>query len=95
LNKILSILDQEVQKYANQFGNPQLRRILGHPYFTCELNNVPTLIYPRPIVNGEIYENPHFDEIKEQVRRSHKIIRLDIEIENNFAVLVTDIIVSY
>jgi hypothetical protein len=95
ISQIKTILDQEVKKYSNQFGNPQLRRILGQPFFTCELNKIPTLIYPRPIVNGEIYENPHFDEIKEQVRKTHKIIRLDIEIENNVAVLVTDIIVSY
>jgi hypothetical protein len=52
------------------------------------------LIYPRPIVDGEIYESSHFEEIKEQVRKTHRIIRLDIEIENNVAVLVKAIIVS-
>jgi hypothetical protein len=94
LIEIIPILDQEVQKYVNQFGCPELRRNLGQPFFTCELNKIPTLIYPRPIVDGEIYENSHFEEIKEQVRKTHRIIRLDIEIENNVAVLVKAIIVS-
>ncbi len=94
ISQIITILDQEVQKYAKQFGNPQLRRISGHPYFSCEQNNVPTLIYPRPIFDGENYENHHFDEIKEQFRDTHKIIRLDIEIENDVVVIVKEIIVS-
>jgi hypothetical protein len=38
--------------------------------------------------------NFQFDDIKEQVRKTHKILRLDIEIENNIAVLVKVIIVS-
>lgn len=94
LIKIIPILDQEVQKYVNQFGCPELRQNLGQPFFNCELNKIPTLIYPRPIVDGDIYENSHFEEIKEQVRKTHRIIRLDIEIENNVAVLTKEIIVS-
>ena len=89
-----SIIKEEVENYARQFGCIELRRILEQPFFYCELNKIPTLIYPRPIIDGEIYDNPYFEEIKEQVRITHKIIRLDIEIENNVAVLTKVIIVS-
>jgi len=94
LIKIIPILDQEVQKYVNQFGCPELRQNLGQPFFNCELNKIPTLIYPRPIVDGDIYENSEFDNLKEHCRNTHKIIRLDIEIQNNVVVLVKEIIVS-
>ena len=91
---LTSILKAEVVKYAREFGCTELRQILGQPFFSCELNKIPTLIYARPIVDGEIYENTQFDDIKEQVRKTHKILRLDIEIENNIAVLVKVIIVA-
>ncbi len=94
LIEIIPILDQEVQKYIMQFGCPELRRNLGQPFFTCELNKIPTMIYPRPIVDGIIYENTQFDNLKENYRKTHKIIRLDIEIENSVVVLVKEIIVS-
>jgi hypothetical protein len=94
LNNIFPILDHEVQKYAKQFGCPELRRNLGQPFFTCKLNKIPTLIYPRPIVDGIIHDNPEFDNLKWQYRNKHKIIRLDIEIENDIVVLVKEIIAS-
>jgi hypothetical protein len=94
INNIFPILDQEVQNYANQFGCPELSRNLGQPFFTCKLNKVPTLIYPRPIVDGIIFDNPQFDNLKEHCRNTHKIIRLDIEIQNNVVVLVKEIIVT-
>jgi hypothetical protein len=94
LNDIISILDQEVQKYAKQFGFPELKGISGQPCFTSELNKIPTLIYPSPVVDGKVMENPRFDNLKEQYRNTHKIIRLDVEIENNTAVLTKEIIVS-
>ena len=40
------------------------------------------------------YLNPQLDNLKEQYRNTHKIIRLDIEIENDIVVLVKAIIVS-
>ena len=52
------------------------------------------MIYPRPIVDGIIYENTQFDNLKEHYRKTYKIIRLEIEIENNIVVLVKAIIVS-
>ncbi len=91
---VTSIIKEEVEKYARQFGCTELRQILGQPFFSCELNKIPTLIYPRPIFDKEIHENTQFDDFHEQVRKTHKIIRLDIEIENNVAVLVKEIIVS-
>ena len=94
INNIFPILDQEVQNYANQFGCPELRRNLGQPFFTCKLNKIPTLIYPRPKVDGILYENLQFDNLKEHYRNTHKIIRLDVEIQNNVDVLVKEIIVS-
>jgi hypothetical protein len=94
LKEIFPILDRETKEYARQFGCTELRQNLGQPFFSCELNKIPTLIYPRPILDKEIHENPHFDEIKQQLRKTHKIIRLDIEIENNVAVLTKVIIVS-
>jgi hypothetical protein len=94
INQIITIIDREVENYAEQFGCLELRRISGQPCFTCELNKIPTLIYPSPIVDGKGMDNHQLDNLKEQYRNTHKIIRLDIEIENIVDVLSSAVIVS-
>ena len=91
---MLSIINGQVENYVSQFGCSELIRISGQPCFTCDLNKIPSLIYPRLVVDGEIFDNPHFDNLKDQYRNTHKIIRLEIEIENNIVVIVKEIIVS-
>jgi hypothetical protein len=71
-----------------------LRPLKRGLFFTCELNKIPNLIYPIPIVDGERFEPSLMDEVKNQYRKTHKIIRLEIEIENDIVVLVKAIIVS-
>lgn len=93
INQIITIIDREVENYAKQFGCLELRRLSGQPCFTCKLNKIPTLIYPSPIVDGKVMDNHQLDNLKEQYRNTHKIIRLDIEIENYVVVLVKEIIV--
>ena len=40
------LLQQAVEDFVRQFGAVELSISLGSHYFSCEINNVPTIIYP-------------------------------------------------
>jgi hypothetical protein len=82
-----------VEDYVKQFGSVELSRNLGSPYFTCEINKVPTLIYPIFTLEGndliadlEIY--------KDRFKNSHKIVRLEVTIDEYGVALVKPVIMT-
>ncbi len=89
-----SILKREVERYVNEFGCPKILHTLGQPFFTAELNKIPTVIFPVPIINNENVKIDNFDYFKEQLKNSYKIIRLEVVIEDKQAVATKVIIVT-
>jgi hypothetical protein len=74
----------------------RFRRISESPFFTCELNRVPTILYPVEVndTNQSDYDQTQFDLFKEQYMDTHKIVRLDIFIdEHNNGHLLKPVIV--
>jgi hypothetical protein len=89
-----SILKKAVGEYVSQFGLVELRHNLGTSFFICELNQIPTLIFPTHVNYGEIGVIDNLDYFKEKFKNSHKIIRLDVVLaENNSIEIINEVIV--
>jgi hypothetical protein len=79
---------------VSQFGLVELLHNLGTPFFICELNQTPTVIFPVHVNYGEMGAIDDFDYFKEKFNKSHKIIRLDVVIdENNSIEVIKEVIV--
>ena len=87
------LLQQAVEDFVRQFGSVELSISLGSHYFCCEINNVPTIIYPiqTPLEKDIIID---LEQTIHLNKNSHKIIRLEVEIENNNIGLVKPVIIS-
>jgi len=87
------LLQQAVEDFVRQFGAVELSLSLGSHYFSCEINNVPTIIYPvqTPLEKDIIID---LEQTIHLNKNSHKIIRLEVEIENNNIELVRPVIIS-
>ncbi len=71
-------LKSEVQRYVSQFGDVELRNIIGTPYYSCNLNKVPTVIFPNVILAKTKSDIVNFEPFVSELKNSHQIIRLDV-----------------
>ena len=71
-------LKREVQRYVSQFGDVELRNIIGTPYYSCNLNKVPTVIFPNVILANSESGSKNFEPFISELKNSHQIIRLDV-----------------
>jgi hypothetical protein len=87
------LLQLAVEDFVRQFGAVELSISLGSHYFSCEINNVPTIIYPvqTPLEKDIIID---LEQTVHLNKNSHKIIRVEVEIENNNIGLVRPVIIS-
>jgi hypothetical protein len=86
-------LKRSVEDYVKQFGSVELRRNLICDYFNCEINGIPTLIYPvYSLIDQDVVA-----DIKLTVDRnknSHRIIRLDVTTTENDIALFQPVIIA-
>jgi hypothetical protein len=86
-------LQQAVEDFVRQFGAVELRRNLICDYFNCEINGIPTLIYPvYSLIDQDVVA-----DIKLTVDRnknSHRIIRLDVTTTENDIALFQPVIIA-
>jgi hypothetical protein len=79
------ILKSECINHANEFGCLEIRHISGSPFYTCELNGVPTAIYPVAIKGNMRYESDSekLESFISNYKDTHQIIRLEVTIDDN------------
>jgi hypothetical protein len=93
----IEILKTQCIEYAKEFGCLEITHISGSPFYTCELNGVSTALYPVMLTYAEINEivAENFELWVSQYKNSHKIIRIEIIVDEDFNIAQTRAVTIY
>ena len=91
------IFKSQCLEYAKDYGCLEINHISGSPFYCCEINGVPTALYPVLINDTAINEiDLKSSELwVSHYKNSHKIVRIEIIIDNDINILQTRAITIY
>jgi hypothetical protein len=75
------ILKKSVEEYVSQFGTLEIKKEDDTPYYSCEVNQIPTIIFPIAVMD---YKKLGIEEIEKHFRdlkHSNQVTRLEVQID--------------
>jgi hypothetical protein len=101
-SSILEKLESECIKHANAFGCLEINQVIGLPVSVCQLNRVPTILFPVVKSGSELTHNDQENQqaCKLAFKETHQIIRIEIQLDdsnqvtNRRWVIISDLVSS-
>lgn len=79
------ILKSECLKHANAFGCLEINHVIGLPVYVCELNCVPSILFPVVNSGSDLAQNDQENQnaCKWVFKDTHQIIRIEVSLDDS------------